>query len=156
VEEKQLGVAALSFAFPEGDLGLFSKPVPATHVGFGLTHVLPIVLSVLASQPGDMVIIENPEAHLHPAAQTRLVGFLARAAASGVQIVVETHSDHVLNSLRVAVKQRVILSEQISLNFFSASEPRHVRIPMGQHGELKNWPHGFFDEYDHALKKLLE
>ena len=79
-----------------------------TNVGFGLTYSLPIVVARLAAQSGALLLLENPEAHLHPQAQTALGELLARCASDGVQIIVETHSDHLLNGVRLAVKKRLI------------------------------------------------
>lgn len=82
-----------------------SNAYRSTNVGFGLTYSLPIFVAVLSSRPGSLILLENPEAHLHPKGQSRLGEFLAIAASQGIQIVAETHSDHVLNGVRVAVHQ---------------------------------------------------
>ncbi|TOF00700.1 hypothetical protein CGJ31_23900, partial [Vibrio parahaemolyticus] len=66
----------------------------AVNVGFGLSYVLPIVLALLVTKPDGLVIIENPEAHLHPRGQSYLGRLIALAAQAGVQVIVETHSDH--------------------------------------------------------------
>ncbi len=73
----------------------------AVNVGFGLSYVLPIVLALLVTKPGGLVIIENPEAHLHPRGQSYLGRLIALAAEAGVQVVVETHSDHIINGIRL-------------------------------------------------------
>lgn len=72
----------------------------AVNVGFGLSYVLPIVLALLVTKPGGLVIIENPEAHLHPRG-SYLGRLIALAAEAGVQVVVETHSDHIINGIRL-------------------------------------------------------
>ena len=77
-----------------------------TNVGFGITYALPIVVSVLSARPGSLVIIENPEAHLHPRGQVKMGELLCQASAAGIQILIETHSDHVLNGIRLAVHGR--------------------------------------------------
>jgi hypothetical protein len=79
----------------------FHRPV---NVGFGLTQVLPLVVAGITAKENDILLIENPEVHLHPAGQAHVGAFLAEVAASGVQVIVETHSDHVLNGIRRAVK----------------------------------------------------
>jgi predicted ATPase len=126
----------------------FHRPV---HVGFGLTQVLPIVVAAVAAGDQDILLIENPEVHLHPAGQAIMGGFLAEVASSGVQVVVETHSDHVLNGIRRAVKARTLRSEDVVLHFF---RPRggpldQVVSPMlDAAGNLDVWPAGFFDQFD--------
>ena len=77
-------------------------------VGFGLTYTLPIVTAVLMAHPGDLLLFENPEAHLHPSAQVNLALLFGKEVAHGVQILVETHSDHIINGVRMARKDGVL------------------------------------------------
>ena len=70
------------------------------HVGFGLTQVFPIIVAALSRKQGDLLLIENPEVHLHPAGQAMMGRFLAQVAAAGIQVLIETHSDHILNGIR--------------------------------------------------------
>ena len=92
-------VTRLRFKTP----GLRTEWTRAPNAGFGISYALPIVVAGLRAEVGGLLLVENPEAHLHPAGQSRIGGFLARVAADGVQIFIETHSDHVLNGIRVAV-----------------------------------------------------
>ena len=69
----------------------------APNAGFGISYALPVVVAALRAADGGLLLVENPEAHLHPAGQSKIGGFLARIAADGVQVFLETHSDHVLN-----------------------------------------------------------
>lgn len=131
------------------------------NVGFGITHVLPIVTSCLGAEQGDVVLIENPESHLHPAGQSAMGRFLALAASAGVQIVLETHSDHVLNGVRRAVKDRVIAPEQVALHFFTArveesDRPQVISPLIDQHGTIDSWPEGFFDQFDKDTAALID
>ncbi len=131
------------------------------NVGFGLTYVLPVIVQLLTAEPGDILLVENPEAHIHPAGQSRLGELMARVASYGVQIIVETHSDHFLNGLRVAVKRGVLPAEQVRLFYFQ-KEPEHgyrhtVTSPViGSDGQLDHWPKGFMDEWENMLLELLQ
>lgn len=136
------------------------------NVGFGLSYVAPIVLSLLKARSGDLVMVENPEAHLHPKGQRKMGELIARAAAGGVQVIVETHSDHLLNGVRLAVKHKKIRREDIRLNYFYlmmekgdqfGEQFKHVKCsPMIlADGGLSAWPDGFFDEWDKALEELF-
>lgn len=129
------------------------------NVGFGLTYVLPVIVLILKSKPGDFIIIENPESHLHPAGQSKIAELCAIAAQNGVQIIVETHSDHFLNGLRVATKKGVIAPEKSQIYFFSKAKDSLDTIAhpinIGENGKLDDWPQGFFDEWDNQLDKLL-
>ena len=132
----------------------FHRPV---HTGFGLTQVLPIVVAVLSAERDALLLVENPEVHLHPAGQARMGAFLAEAAAAGVQVLVESHSDHVLNGIRRAVKAGLLEPNDAALHFFS---PRSVDAPqvqtptMDTDGRLDFWPDGFFDQLDKDLSAL--
>lgn len=130
----------------------------ASNVGFGLTYALPIFVAVLSAKPGDIIIIENPEAHLHPKGQAIVGEFLARAAASGVQLIVETHSDHLLNGVRVAVKHEKLLDSQVIVHFFTVGangQTKLVRPRLDKDGRFDFWPDDFFDEWDKQLTELL-
>ncbi|HRG77246.1 MAG TPA: DUF3696 domain-containing protein [Leptospiraceae bacterium] len=92
------------------------KPV---NVGFGLTYALPVILALLTTKVGGTVIIENPESHLHPKGQSKMAELIARCAASGVQVFVETHSDHIINGIMVATyehyKAKKFYNDQLEL-----------------------------------------
>ena len=134
------------------------KPV---NVGFGISYSLPIIVALLKAKPDDLVILENPEAHLHPQGQRKVGELIARAAQGGVQVIVETHSDHILNGIRLAVKKNVLEKEKAKLYYFCTKtengitkhtfeEPR-----LDDNGRLDFWPEGFFDEWDNTLLELL-
>lgn len=131
-----------------------------TNVGFGLTYSLPIVVACLAAPKGALLLLENPEAHLHPQGQAALGEMMARCAADGVQIVVETHSDHLLNGVRLAVKRRVINNGDVVLHFFSRpveTGEAFIQSPaILENGRLSNWPSGFFDQWDKEIDALLD
>lgn len=134
----------------------------ALNMGFGVSYVLPIIVALLKARKGDLLILENPEAHLHPKAQRRIGEMVALAATNGVQILMETHSDHILNGIRVAVKQNSISTEQIAVNYFyqyinEMGMPIHEKTSpeILADGSLSNWPDGFFDEWDKAIDELF-
>ena len=133
----------------------FHRPV---HAGFGLTQVLPIVVAALSAGNDDVLLIENPEVHLHPAGQAAMGEFLAEVASAGVQVVIETHSDHVLNGIRRAVKNCTLPSDEVALHFF---RPRRDDRPDGRpqvqspildaDGNIDSWPDRFFDQFDRDM-----
>ena len=129
----------------------FHRPM---NVGFGLTQVLPIIVAALAAEENDLLLIENPEVHLHPAGQALMGEFLAEVANGGVQVLVESHSDHVLNGIRRAVKKKTIAHSDVSLHFFNprGGEAAQVTSPtIGPDGNIDHWPEGFFDQFDKDL-----
>jgi len=127
------------------------------NTGFGVSYTLPIVVAGLMAKPGSMLIVENPEAHLHPAAQSEMGQFLAQAAASGVQVIIETHSEHILNGIRLSVKYNVLPANQVSIQFFardgSTGDPQVLTSKVDLDGRIDVWPEGFFDQME---KDLLE
>lgn len=126
----------------------FHRPI---HVGFGLTQVLPIVVAALSAEVGDILLIENPEVHLHPAGQALMGQFLAEVARAGVQVIVETHSDHVLNGIRRMVRAKWLTPEQVAIHFFrlrSAEAAQVISPQLDSSGNIDTWPDGFFDQFD--------
>lgn len=135
-----------------------------TNVGFGITYTLPILVAILAAEPGTLILLENPEAHLHPKGQAKIGELLALAASSscGVQILVETHSDHILNGIRVAVHDGKLNPQDVQLHYFQRQEKEGQAVTevispnMDRNGRIDRWPDGFFDEWDKSLEILLE
>ncbi|NOV01920.1 AAA family ATPase [Paenibacillus planticolens] len=138
-----------------------SNSFRATNVGFGLTYTLPVLVSLLAAKPGSILLIENPEAHLHPKGQSIIGKLMAFASMGGVQVITETHSDHVLNGIRLAVHSRQVSPDNISINFFNKRElhgkPYHYieNLIIDRNGRIDSWPEDFFDEWDKSLDQLL-
>ncbi|MCE2697289.1 MAG: DUF3696 domain-containing protein [Anabaena sp. 49633_E8] len=133
-----------------------------TNVGFGITYTLPIIVAVLASPPGTLILVENPEAHLHPRGQAKMGELLALAASCGVQVVIETHSDHVLNGIRLAVHGGKIKPDDVQLHYFQRQEKQGQAVTkvisprIYRDGTIDRWPDGFFDEWERSLDVLLE
>lgn len=153
----ELERVALSYQYEYGD-NTTAKLSPL-NVGFGLTYVLPVIVAILKAESEDLVIIENPESHLHPKGQAKIAELFAIAAHNGVQIIVETHSDHFLNGLRVATKNKIIMPEESQI-YYCYKDNGELNtsvqsINIDAEGKLSDWPSGFFDEWDNQLDKLL-
>ena len=137
----------------------FHRPI---HTGFGLTQVLPIVVAALSAAEEDLLLIENPEVHLHPSGQAAMGEFLAEVAAAGVQVILETHSDHVLNGIRRAVKRGALPPEDAALHFFrlrqedeSDGAAQVQSLVLDRNGNLDTWPEGFFDQFDRDMNYFV-
>ncbi|MGP8290751.1 DUF3696 domain-containing protein [Vreelandella zhanjiangensis] len=158
-------------AIKEADSGVYtfayrshigkSRSFRPTNVGFGLSYTLPILTALVTAQKNSLILIENPEAHLHPKAQLIIGKLLGLCANAGVQLIIESHSDHVLNGIRIAVKENLIDSEKVALHFINRSDPLDISTTdvlspvINKNGKLNKWPDGFFDEWDNALDKLI-
>ena len=108
--------------------------------------MFPIIVAALSRKEGDLLLIENPEVHLHPAGQAQMGRFLAHVAAAGIQVLIETHSDHVLNGIQRAVKGGVLNPEGLSIHFFQdrdSQEDQVVSPTIDGSGNLDVWPQVF-------------
>ena len=146
-------IAGFSFDRP-GDAP--TRRYRATNVGFGLSYVLPVLTALLVPE-GHLCLIENPEAHLHPRGQAKVAELAVRAAVAGVQVIVETHSDHFLDGVRIAVREQLIRPEDAAVHYFDRDGGKSVVVTpeIDADGRLSQWPAGFFDQHDDNLARLL-
>lgn len=152
---------------PHQDMDLISlrvgfpgtKSFRATNVGFGISYTLPVLVALLSANRGYVVLLENPEAHLHPRGQSKMGELIARATLTGAQVIVETHSDHIMNGIRVAARRSIIEPENVAFHFFQrslASGDVEIHMPeLDNEGRLDFWPEHFFDEWKANLDRLL-
>lgn len=147
------------------------------NVGFGISYVLPVLVMILTAKRGECLLIENPGAHLHPQGQSQLGRLIAKAAAYGIQVVIETHSDHVINGIRVGCKKRAdthpkecvsdgeaTYYDGVIINFFervadvsdelAAQYSKVMPIRIESNGELEYYPEGFLDEWPNQMGEL--
>lgn len=126
--------------------------IAPVETGYGLSFSLPVIISLLFFDEGkeSVLLLENPEAHLHPAAQTEFGKLIANSASLGKQIILETHSDHIIDGIRIAVKESSLLPNDVKLYYFtkqSFEQETKVEMPeMAEDGSLSYWPDGFFDQ----------
>ncbi|EOS78709.1 hypothetical protein C817_03230 [Dorea sp. 5-2] len=157
-EIENTDLAKLGFYYMDKTKSRLFRP---TNVGFGISYVLPVIVALLKAERGSTLILENPEAHLHPKGQRKMGELIALCAAEGIQIFMETHSDHILNGIRIAVKQKRLKGEDAKLFYFSRRESEGKMIHVAEspqiydNGKLSYWPDGFFDEWEKALDEIL-
>lgn len=129
------------------------------NTGFGLSSVLPVIVAGLYVNDNNLLAIENPEIHLHPKGQSEIGHFLAKVAATDGQIIIETHSDHVLNGIRRAVKDGTISYSDVIIYFFDDmsddGKPNAQELEISKDGSIEYWPTGFFDQLDKDLTQLI-
>ena len=135
-----------------------TEEVSAVNTGFGISYLLPILVGILSAKPGALILIENPEAHVHPKGQSVLMELVARAVKAGIQIVIETHSDHIINGALVNVKRGILSYDSIKVYFFNRDEERHVaqthNLQITTSGQIKPPPKDFFDQMQIDLRVL--
>ncbi len=154
----------LAYTYDIGDEVM--EEVKPENTGFGISYALPIVVALLSAQAGDLIIIENPEAHLHPKGQSKLAELMCLAAQAGVQIFCETHSDHIVNGTLVSVYEhskdqtKGISHENVNILFFRKKESEAVsevvQIKPSASGRIKLPPKDFFDQFNIDLKRLIK
>lgn len=139
----------------------FNTVISPFNMPFGNSSIFPIIVALMTAPKNSLVVIENPEAHIHPKAQTRMGELLSIAAENGVQIIIETHSDHLLNGVRIAVKSQQIDENNVEVHFVYADKEfpwlhhtKHMQIH--DDGSMEDWPVGFFDEWEESLRTLTK
>lgn len=133
----------------------------AKNVGFGLSYALPVITALLLGSitPNSLVIVENPEAHIHPRGQTEIARLIARTVESGCQVVLETHSDHIINGIRIYAKENEgNFHEKVLIHWLELNAKKNTKreaISIDKHGRSNNYPQGFFDQFEINARKLL-
>lgn len=135
-----------------------SRQVKAINSGFGYSYIIPILLSVLTQKDG-CLFIENPEAHLHPCAQSRLMKELIRLARmQNIQLFVETHSEHIVNAMRLCILEKgydEFTNKDVMLYFFD--KDLSVRqLQVEPNAQIPMWPTGFFDQAERDAATILK
>ena len=119
-----------------------------SQIGFGNNQIIPILVTILTARKGDLVIIENPEVHLHPRWKTNLVELFYYAVKYEVNILIETQSLEIINRVRLYVKNENELKDNTSLYFFKKQgfKSSVQKIEIGEEGSLDSWPDDFVDK----------
>lgn len=132
------------------------------NVGFGLSYTLPVITALLLGTitPNSLVIIENPEAHLHPKGQTEMAKLISLCVEAGTQVIIETHSDHIFNGIRIHAKkdQTNKFAEQVKLYWFELDKNNNTEVfesSLDNDGRLDKWPDGLFDQFEINASELL-
>ena len=118
-------------------------------VGVGVSQVLPVIVAALFAQPGHIVIVEEPESHLHPLAQSKLAELLAQVSKQrNVQFIVETHSEHLFRRMQTLIARQQIAANDAAMYFVEREgKVAHMRpLELDDFGRVKNWPEGFFGD----------
>lgn len=157
---KGLDLIRLSFQY-EDENGYTNEYKPI-NVGFGITYALPVVVALLTTNSDKITIIENPESHVHPKGQAKIGELIALSTANNCQIFVETHSDHILNGIRVAIRENKLPHSKAAIYYFdrtsngkSEHESTIATIHIDRNGELSEYPKGLLDEWSSQLFKLI-
>jgi predicted ATPase len=137
------GIYALSVTDPK-----LNVDVNLADIGFGASQLLPIIVEGIYAKKGSVLLIEQPEIHLHPKLQAMLADLFIDIVKDGKQVIVETHSEHILLRLQRRVAENILSHKDIAIYYFEPSEEgsKITYVEMNEDGTLKTWPKGFFEE----------
>ena len=140
-----------------------------TNVGVGVSQVLPIILACLRAPKGTTIIIEQPELHLHPAMQSKLTDFFVATMLCNKQIIIETHSEHIINRLRLRTvdcptvkpiheKIKIYFTEKLNddIEDFRKGNTVFKPIEINEYAAMSDWPEGFFDESSKTADEIIK
>ncbi|ELA7286601.1 AAA family ATPase [Vibrio parahaemolyticus] len=156
LKTESLSSSQVKVYFEDATLGQVSP----CNLGAGMSYVAKVIILCLVAKKGDLVIIENPEIHLHPKAQAALGVFFSFIASSGIQLVVETHCEHLINKVRHQVFEKALEKDQVVIHYKANIEKEFQQLFLNgnghyidQNNDLVSFPQGFFDG---TLNELIE
>ena len=135
-----------------------NKNIRPKNVGSGISYLVSILIVCLASKPNDLILIENPEIHLHPTSQSKICEFLYFVSNCSRQIFIETHSDHIFNGVRAGIAEKSFSKDKITINFINLNSENCTEnsvISVGDHGEILNNVPELFNQFDNDLDRML-
>ena len=154
-------LAALGLTINVRPSGL-DRTVPLPSVGVGVSQLLPVLVLCLLADPGSLILLEQPELHLHPGLQQRLADFLIAMTRSGRQLIVETHSEYMVSRIRRRVaadpedklrsRIKIVFAERDRASGFTA----YRDIDLSPYGDINNWPTGFFDQAAEEEREIIK
>ena len=152
-DNKQSAVLKLLFEISKNH----NRSIKSINCGFGYSYILPIVITALSIKNG-CLFIENPEAHLHPKAQSRLMELICKITENNkVQIFIETHSEHIINGVRLcSLKPKFhVNNTDVSIYFFDKDFSIYS-LEMDEQSQISDWPCGFFDQQEIDISEILK
>lgn len=162
-----LGVASEVQTEDQGKLGhrlqvrteAEGRPYDLTHVGVGVSQVLPILVMALLAPQHSLLIFEQPELHLHPKVQSRLADFFMSMSAVNKQTILETHSEYMVERFRLRIAESSADNASKDINVYFCDRPhgntRFRRVEISDYGAIVDWPDDFFDESQKETERLL-
>lgn len=153
-------IVLLEYSFEQPNYGSTNRFKP-DNVGFGISYALHVITALLIAKPRGLIIIENPESHIHPRGQAELGKLIAKVAQNDVQVIIESHSDHILNGIRVAVKESNLDKDKFGAFYFNKiitekeQYSKITDIEIDRNGTLSDYPENLLDEWSNQISKLI-
>jgi predicted ATPase len=156
ISTEKISHSKVKLTFIQNDIDNISS----SNTGAGIGYLLKVLIMCLSAKKDDLLIIENPEIHLHPLSQSRLGEFLAFIASKGIYLIIETHCDHLINRIKYEVYKKKIKQTDVVIYYKGNAKNPFTQININQRGHFCDiynkeisFPEGFFDA---TLKELLE
>lgn len=146
----------LEFAYDK--TGMTKTYHSALNTGYGISYILSVLVAILSAKPGALILVENPEAHIHPSGQAALMKLASIAAENGVQIIMETHSDHIVNGALVNAKRGLVKRDKVHVFYFERDADLNASatlLKIEECGRIQEAPEGFFDQMDADTEVLF-
>lgn len=134
------------------------KKIRPVNIGAGISYLVSVLIMCLSAPQAGIVVIENPEIHLHPTAQAKVCEFLYYIACSGRQLFVETHSDHIFNGFRVGLANGSMQEDRINILYTYINQQcttEVMKVEVGKYGNIRNQREGLFDQFDIDMNRML-
>lgn len=134
------------------------KMIRPTNIGAGISYLVSVLIMCLSAPENGMVVIENPEIHLHPTAQAKVCEFLYFIAQSGRQLFIETHSDHIFNGFRVGLANQSMNAEYVNIQYTYLNDgylTEAMKVEVGKYGNIRNQREGLFDQFDIDMNRMI-
>jgi predicted ATPase len=136
-----------------------SSEVLITDVGFGVSQILPVLVLCYYVPENSIIVLEQPEIHLHPSVQAGLADVLIDVVKNrNVQIILESHSEHLLRRLQRRIAEKEISSDMMALYFcrMEDGESKIEELEVDEFGNIRNWPQNFFGDEMGELAAMTE
>ncbi|MBU7047782.1 MAG: DUF3696 domain-containing protein [Theionarchaea archaeon] len=155
----------LNVTHPTIKRGFQNLEVNIASVGFGASQILPVIVEGFYAPRNAIILIEQPEIHLHPKLQAEMGDLLIDVAKTGKRLIVETHSEHVLMRIQRRIAEGSINTDDVAVYYFEQEKEgtKITQLNLDRFGQFTNWPKGFFEEdlmeaYEHskAIAEKLE
>ena len=128
------------------------------NIGSGISYLVSILITCFASPEDAIIVLENPEIHLHPAAQSKVCEFLYFISKHNRQVFVETHSDHIFNGYRTGIAIGEMKKEEVNIYFVSLKNNQTTeveKVEFGRFGRIENQRKNLFDQFDIDMSRMI-
>ena len=134
------------------------KDIRPKNIGAGVSYLISVLITCLASPDGSIIVIENPEIHLHPSAQSKVSEFLYFISQHNRQLFIETHSDHIFNGFRAGIANNEMVKDDINIYFVSQDDDYNtdaMLVDIGRMGRINNQRKDLFDQFDIDINRMI-